>query len=251
VPEMGSSFIVVTDNDPKLAESLAGQLADWLVKNRALFKGDFISPEAGLQTALTARKPVGLLDMGDNMGGGSPADSTVLARLCHEMNKLKVFVCLADPASEAEARKAGIGAKLRLRMGGKSPVSPAPPLEADVVVEGLYEGKYRETEARHGGQVAFDMGPTAVVTTATGLTVMLTNRRAFPGSLMQMTSCGLKAEDFDVIILKGVHSPIAAYAPVCGTLIRVNTPGTTTADMVNSLVYHRRRRPLYPFEEKI
>ena len=251
VPEMGTSFIVVTDNNPKLAESLANELADWLVQHRELYKGDFISPEAAVQKGLTAKKPVGLLDMGDNMGGGSPADSTVLVHLYHQLAKQKVFVCLADPEAQAQARRAGIGAKLRLKMGGKSPVSPAAPLEAEVTVTGLFDGKYRESEPRHGGQVNFNMGATAVVTTATGLTIMLTERRAFPGSLGQMTSCGLQPQDFDVIILKGVHSPIAAYAPVCGTLIRVNTPGTTTADMVKSLVYHHRRKPLYPFEEKI
>ena len=80
---------------------------------------------------------------------------------------------------------------------------------------------------------------------------MPTTGRAFPGSLQQIISCDLKPEDFDIIILKGVHSPVAAYAPVCGTLVRANTPGVTTADMVKSLTYRRRRKPLYPFEEKI
>ena len=251
VPELGTSFIVVTNNDAKAAQTLVTQLNDWLVKHRELFAGSLIEPDAALKTALTAKKPVGLLDMGDNMGGGSPADSTVLAHLyLRQPNGQRVFVCLTDAESEALARKAGVGAKLRLKMGGKSPVSPGAPLEAEVTVKSLHEGKYRETEARHGGQVDFNMGPTAVVTTATGMTIMLTNRRAFPGSLMQLTSCGLKADDFDAIILKGVHSPIAAYAPVCGTLIRVNTPGVTTADMVKSLTYHHRRRPLYPFESQ-
>jgi microcystin degradation protein MlrC len=252
VPEMGASFIVVAENDPKRAEALAGELAEWLVKNRELYKGNLIAPDEALRRALTARRPVGLLDMGDNMGGGSPADSTVLAHLCHRMATLRVFVCLADPESEQQARRSGVGARLRMKMGGKSPVSPAAPLEAEVEVRSLHAGNYRELEARHGGQTDFDMGPTTVVATNTGLTIMLTNRRAFPGSLGQLTSCGLKPEDFDLIIIKGVHAPVAAYAPMCGTLIRVNTPGTTTADMVKLLTaYQRRRKPLYPFEAEI
>lgn len=250
VPEMGSAFIVVTDDDPKLAESLANGLGDWLVKNRERYRGNLISPEAAVQKCLSAKKPVGLLDMGDNMGGGAPADSTVLAHLFHQRKDQRVFVCLTDPEGVALAQKAGVGGHLRLKMGGHSPVSPAAPLEADVVVKGLYDGKYSEPEARHGGVTHFDMGPTTVVTTQTGLTVMLTPRRAFPGSLKQMTSCGLKPEDFDVIILKAVHSATAAYAPVCGTLIRANTPGITTADMV-TLPYHHRRKPLFPFEKDV
>jgi len=250
VPEMGTSFIVVTNNDAKLAESLVTRLSDWLVAHRELYKGNLVDPEEALKRALVAKKPVGLLDMGDNMGGGSPADSTVLAHLCHKSNQVRAFVCLADAEAVVQAQKAGVGGNLRLKMGGRSRVSPAAPLEAEVKVVGLYDGKYHETEPRHGGQTDFDQGATAVVTTQTGLTVMLTTRRAFPGSLSQMTSCNLKAEDFEVIILKGVHSPVAAYAPVCGTLIRANTPGVTTADMVKSLSYRRRRKPLYPFEAK-
>ena len=64
------------------------------------------------------------------------------------------------------------------------------------------------------------MGRTAIVDTDRGLTIMLTSRRVFPVSLNQLTSCGLDPKSFRVIVAKGVHSPVAAYAPVCPTLIR-------------------------------
>ena len=50
-----------------------------------------------------------------------------------------------------------------------------------------------------------------------------------------------------MIVAKGVHAPVAAYAPACPSFIRVNTPGVTTADIGN-LPYQHRRRPLFPFE---
>ena len=68
-----------------------------------------------------------------------------------------------------------------------------------------------------------------------------------PFSLNQILSCGLDPASFRILVAKGVHAPVAAYAPVCKHLIRVNTPGTTTADM-RTLDYQHRRRPLYPFE---
>jgi microcystin degradation protein MlrC len=40
---------------------------------------------------------------------------------------------------------------------------------------------------------------------------------------------------------------VAAYAPVCKHLLRVDTPGVTCADMTR-LEFHQRRRPLFPFE---
>ncbi len=248
VPEMGSSFMVVTDDQPGLAREIAGELAQWLVQNRERFRGELIAPQEAVRRARTLPGPVGLLDMGDNVGGGSSADSTVLARLCHEEEGLRSFVWLLDPGSAETARKAKVGQRLRLRMGGKSPVSPAPPFEADVTLISLHDGAFRETEVRHGGRAFFDMGPTALVRTDRGLTLMLSSRRCEPYSLQQLLSCGVNPEDFDVIVIKGVHAPLGGYGAVCPSFIRVNTPGVTTADM-GALAYRLRRKPLFPFEE--
>jgi microcystin degradation protein MlrC len=76
---------------------------------------------------------------------------------------------------------------------------------------------------------------------------MLTSRRMAPFSLAQLTSCSLDPRSFRALVIKGVHAPVAAYAPVCSELIRVDTPGSTRADMTK-LTYHHRRRPLFPFE---
>ncbi len=249
VSDMGSSLVVVTDNDAALAKRLAQQLGDWLVANRSLFRGNLISPEQAVREAAVSPKPVALLDMGDNLGGGAPADSTVLVSLCARLRPtLKTFVSLFDPESVEEAQRVGIGATVTLRMGGKCPLSPAPPFEEQVSVLKLHHGLYHEEMPRHGGQTEFDMGPTAVVVTEGGLTVMLTSRMTLPSSVSQLTCCGLHPSDFDLLILKGVHSPVAAYQASCRTMIRVNTPGVTTADM-ERLSYAHRRRPLFPFED--
>jgi microcystin degradation protein MlrC len=91
------------------------------------------------------------------------------------------------------------------------------------------------------------MGPTVVTQLETGQTVMLTSRRVAPFSLQQLTSCGVDPQQFQVVVAKGVHAPVAAYAPVCPTMLRVNTPGITSADMT-SMEFHHRRKPLFPFE---
>lgn len=247
VEEMGSGFIVVTDNDPELARTLASELANYLWEHREEFVGEMVGIEEALARAKQAAKPVCLLDMGDNIGGGSPADATLLAQAVHERGDMRGFVCLYDPDSAEQARAAGLGKRLRLRMGGRTDPSAGAPLEIEVVVTGLHDGVFQEAEARHGGRVDFNMGPTAIVKTDSDLTLMLTSRRTAPVSLQQLASCGIDPKAFDVLIAKGVHSPVAAYAPVCPTLLRVNTPGITTAD-ISSLTYQHRQRPLFPFE---
>jgi microcystin degradation protein MlrC len=109
------------------------------------------------------------------------------------------------------------------------------------------DGRFSESSPRHGGFVNFDMGPSAVVTTSTGQTIMLTSLRTLPFSLEQLLSKGLHPEDFDYIVAKGVNAPIAAYQPVCKTLCKVDTPGSTSADMTR-FTFHNRRIPLFPFE---
>ena len=186
--------------------------------------------------------------MGDNVGGGSAADGTLIAHELLARGAVRAFLCLYDPGSVEQAVSAGVGGRLTLDMGGKTDDRHGPPIRAEVRVLGIHEGHFTESEVRHGGRTAFDMGRTAVVATDSGLTVSLTSLRTVPVSLGMMTSVGLDPAGFQVLIAKGVHAPTAAYAPVSKRLIRVDTPGATTADM-RRFTYRYRRRPLYPFEE--
>ena len=111
-----------------------------------------------------------------------------------------------------------------------------------------HDGKFTETQVRHGGRTEYDQGRSVVVQLSGGQTVLLSSRRMVPFSIGQVTSCGLDPSSFQMIVIKGVHAPVAAYAPYCPTLIRVDTPGATRADMTQ-LDFTRRRQPLFPFED--
>src|SRR5690606_13355836 len=153
VPEMGSGFIVVTDNDAVGAQKYADTLGDWLVENRELYRGDLISIEEAVARVPDSAKPVGLLDMGDNIGGGGTADSTFLAAALKASPLVNTtFVVLADPESVQEAVKAGVGNRTFLRMGGKNPDTTSKPIEAEVTVVSLHARHYRETQPRHGSK---------------------------------------------------------------------------------------------------
>ncbi len=248
VEEMGASFVAVTDGDPDLAREVVDDLAQHLTQHRTAFVGEYISVTEAVDRATRTEGPVCLLDMGDNVGGGSAADGTTLAHELHERGGIPSYVCLSDHEAAHQAREAGIGARLSIRMGGKTDDMHGPPLEAEVTVRSLHEGRFRETEIRHGGLTDFDMGLTAVVTTRTGLTISLTSRRVVPVSIGMMTSCGLDPADYQILVAKGVHAPVAGFQPVSREMIRVDTPGATAAD-ARTFTYTHRRRPLYPFEE--
>jgi microcystin degradation protein MlrC len=247
VAEMGSAVAVVTGNNRPLAESLAVELAMELWERREQFTARLVDPAAAVEQASKLPGPVCLLDMGDNVGGGSAADGTVLAHEFHRRSLGPAFVCLYDPEAVRRAEAAGIGSRLTLSVGGKTDRLHGEPLQAEFRVVRVSDGRFEEPEARHGGLRHFDQGRTAVVATDQGLTVMLTSRRMVPFSLHQLTDFGIDPARFQYLVAKGVNAPLAAYEKVCRSILRVNTPGVTTADL-RQLTYAHRRRPMYPFE---
>jgi microcystin degradation protein MlrC len=248
VAEMGACAIVVTDGNFARAASLVSDLQKFWWDRRAEFVGRLISIEDALNQAAKLDGPITLLDMGDNVGGGSPGDGTLLAHALEKQQLTPAFVCLYDPEAVHQAIAAGIGSRVNLRVGGKTDNQHGVPIKAEFIVIGLYDGKFQETQPRHGGFLNFDQGPTAIVKTDGGLTIMLTSKRMVPFSIKQLTSCGLDPAAFRILVAKGVHAPVAAYAPVSKHLIRVDTPGCTTADL-SRLEYRNRRRPMFPFEK--
>lgn len=247
VPEMGAAAIAVTDNDFPLANASVTELADHMWVNREKFHGAFVSVDEAVHRCKEIADRVCLLDMGDNVGGGSSADGTELVAALHKHKVGPAFACLFDPESVAACDQAGHGRRLSLCVGGKTDNLHGPPVEMEVTVQSLHVGRFHETKPRHGGITDFDQGRTAVVATDHGLTLMLTSQRMVPFSLEQLRSCDLDPRAFHVLVAKGVNAPIAAYDEVCPQFIRVNTIGSTCADMPR-LEYHHRRRPLFPLE---
>ena len=193
--------------------------------------------------------PICLLDMGDNVGGGSPADGTHLLHALHRHGLTNSFVCLYDPSGVEQAAQLKSGETIELSVGGHTDKQHGEPFTSEFTVLGMYDGKFTEPEPRHGGNTDCDQGLTTVLRSTDGLTIMLTSRRMPPFSLRQLTSCEIDPSQFHILVAKGVNAPVAAYREVCDTLIRVNTPGSTTADML-LLDYQHRRQPMFPFEQE-
>lgn len=253
VPEMGAATIAVTDGDRARAEQLADELGAAIWRMRAAFQPQLMSVTAALDRVAELdrsgqlHRPVCLLDMGDNVGGGSPGDSTILAHALHDRPLGEAFVCLYDPEAVSGADQATVGERVALSVGGKSDDQHGSPLVDTFTVVAKSDGRFHEPCARHGGLSNYDQGRTVVVRSDAGLTIMLTSLRMAPWSLEQLHHCGLRPDAFKVLVAKGVHAPVAAYAEVCDDLLRVNTPGVTSADL-QRFDFRQRRRPMFPFE---
>jgi len=231
VNEMGTSFVVVTDNNLALATELANQLGDTFLARREQFVAELVGIEQSLDQAVQLAGPVCLLDMGDNIGGGSSGDGTSILHAVIRRQGPTCFACLFDPKAAEQALAAGVGGRVTaLTMGGKLDNRLGPPLVADVRVVSIHDGKFTEDEVRHGGKTDYDMGPTAVVKTDFGLTLMLNSHRTPPFSLKQLTSCGIDPSTFQLIVAKGVQAPLRFESTLQGQLAQTWSSSLTNID---------------------
>jgi microcystin degradation protein MlrC len=248
VAEMGMSFITVTNNDAALAERTAHRLADAAWEMRAeLNTGGTPVDEALARAARAPAGPVVLFDVGDNVGGGSPGDSTILLHAARRLGIGGVLQALADPAAVQACAVAGIGGRVEIAVGGKTDKMHGAPFAITGVVTARSDGRYEETGPTHAGFRFFDDGPSAAVRTDDGDTLVLITNPGGTMSTQQFRSLGIEPRDAKIVIAKGVHSPRPAMEPIAREMIWVNTPGVTTADLT-TFSYHHRRVPLYPFE---
>lgn len=247
VPEMGSAFIIVADGKSApsagtMLNSVGEDLTGYILGHREDFNGKKNDIYAFRDQLGRLAKPILVLDMGDNVGGGAPGNSTHLLAFLEREHFANSFVCIDDPQAVKLASANSCGDSFRLAFGDNFTK-----YVSDVTLLLTSDGIFEEDTPKHGGFVHYDMGPTVIVGTAGGNTVMLTSKRTPPYSLQQMKSFGLDPTSFEIIIAKGVNAPIAAYAPVCASVIQVDTPGVTQADMT-LFEYKNRRKPMFPFE---
>jgi microcystin degradation protein MlrC len=246
VPQMGPSVVVVADGDPALARSEADQLADRLWEARERLTRPLPDAATAVAQALRAeRLPVVLVDTGDNVGGGSAADGTVLLAEMLRQGATDGVVCLYAPDEVKQCAAAGAGAELTLTVGGKVDRRHGDPVSLTVRVRLLHDGTYVEPAVRHGGKRVNHMGPTALVEGPSHNLLVLTSLRHPPFSLGQLTCLGIRPERQRLLVVKAAIAYKAAYAPVAGTVIEVDTPGLTAVNP-ERFDYRHIRRPLYP-----
>ncbi len=278
VEEMGMSWIAISDGD---AES-AKETAKWMAARAWEVRADLNKPVPSIEEALKMAEeryvgpkpegvenflpddgsalaenvpsehshlgPIVLMDVGDNIGGGSSADSTHIMKVAREMGIKGYLQTLYDPEAVKAMVAAGVGAEISLEVGGKTDDMHGEPVLITGTVANIDDGPYEETRPTHGGFKFYDDGQRVRFDTVDGMTILLTSKRAGNTARAQMYSMGINPEDYRIVVAKGVSSPRPAYQPIAAEIIIVNSPGVTSADL-DTFTFNRRRVPLYPFEE--
>jgi microcystin degradation protein MlrC len=246
VPHMGPSAVVASDGDPALARRAADGLADALWQARRAFAPALPDAAAAVRQALQAeRLPAVIVDTGDNVGGGSAGDGTVVLAELLRQGATDSVVCLFAPGEVRQCAAAGAGATVSLAVGGKVDRLHGEPVAVTGRVRLLHEGTYVEAGVRHGGKRVNRMGPTALLELPGRNLLVLTTLRHPPFSLGALTCLGIRPQGQRVLVVKAAIAYKAAYAPVAGTIIEADTPGLTAVNP-GRFAYRHVRRPLFP-----
>lgn len=242
----GMACLVITDDDPGVAERLAGELNDLVWAAREQFQVSALTPAEAVRRALAHPAPVALVDVSDNVGGGAPGDGTALLAELLAAGAKGALVTLWDPEAVEQAFATGEGGLLTTAVGGKTDSFHGAPVPITWKVIRLQpDGRWRNVGRYMTGQPS-DMGRAALVRVA-GVDIILTEKRIPAFDRGYLARLGVDARDYRIHTPKAGTAWLTAFGDVVDTWFFVDTPGITPINL-NRLPFHRLRRPIYPID---
>ena len=262
VPDSGARMLAVTDGDAGAAERMATAWARRFYDLRFEAGVRPLALDAALDRALEVRDhldgPVVIADQADNAGGGAPADSTfVLRRLLERGVEGAAVALMWDPIVHHLARSAGVGAHLRVRLGGKMGPTSGDPLDLDVTVVRLIDGLVQQWPQGDGVAYANPAGEAVHLRVhglvdgpqvAGGVDVIVNTRRGQVLGLEPFTAFGIGMDPGRILVVKSIQHFYAAYGPVAGEVIYMAAPGAV-APIMEQIPLVRADLRKYPWVE--
>lgn len=240
-PRLGFSVYVAGDRSPRpVAEEIGA--AVW--SRRDAFAMSLLTPDEAVTRALTGAPPVVLVDVADNVGGGSPGDSTAIVNALIRQRATGAVTVVWDPVAVAELDRCEDDRVVAL-VGGRSDPSMGPPAR----VSGRLRRHGRVTYRRTGSYMTgaeVDMGRVCVVEADVG-PVVVTENRVVPFDDDHLTVLGIAPRAARILVAKGAIAWKAAFGDYAATTVYVDGPGTCPVSL-SALDFAARPRPLYPFE---
>jgi len=251
IENAGFSVVVVTDNNPVLAEKLRDELLQmaWLSRSEWVYPVEPLAESVARAKTLT-EGPVVLLDHYDNAASGGTMDTTaVLAEVLHQGLRNVAFFAIFDPQAVQQAIQAGVGHTVSLTVGGKlrMPLMPhrSEPVLLNGVVKSISSGKYIAKGPMSKG-ARQDMGASVVIDTG-HVEVALISRHVEPFDVNALISLGIDPTQKQYVVLKSRVHWRAGMGDLAKAVVECAGAGACTSDY-SELDFKRLRRPIYPLD---
>ena len=252
IPHTTFTVIVTTHNNPEQAEDAVTRLATHIWEHRAEFKVHPTPVDEAVTQAMNAPEgPIVLADIGDNPGGGTPADGTaVLEALLRLGADNAVVVPINDPEAVEQCIAAGEGNTIILKLGGKVDDQHGATLDVTGRVVRITDGEFVH-KGPMGTGTKRSLGPTVVLAVKSQgggtVEVVVTTYRYQPTDLEVLRSQGIEPTEKQIIVVKSSVHYRAAFTPIAKQIIEVDTPGFTTPHL-DRFEYRNIPRPMYPLD---
>jgi microcystin degradation protein MlrC len=249
--DAGLSAVVVTNGDGALARSTRDRLlgAAWQQREQFVYRGEPLADAVARAKSL-GEGPVLLLDHADNVGSGGTSDvMTVIAEVIRQELDDVAVAAVWDPAAVREMAAAGVGARVTIRLGGKTAMPSigraGEPLTVSGTVRVLSDGEWIVRGPMYSG-VKVSMGPTAVLDTGK-VQIVVVSRHHEPWDQGVFLSVGIDPRFKKYVVLKSRIHYRAGFQPIARHTITCDGVGVTTSD--NAVFDFRRvRRPIFPLD---
>lgn len=205
------------------AEHTLDALTEVVVNNRNQFRVPAVDMKTALQQLKSESVATMLVDVGDNIGGGSDGSSTALLPILLEISGRRSVFTFTDASVVVAAQRVGVGEVTPLRFRNLQGNHES----VDFEVVSLTSGRYQAGGEWMGGRT-FDMGPTAVLR-CRETHVVVTSLAVPPFHREQLESQGIDPLDFSVLTAKGALAWQDAYGDCVQRTIFVDSPGPTPA----------------------
>lgn len=255
IAHLGLSAVVVFDGlltDAQAgAQALCESLLDqaWQRREDFRYRGEALADSIARARQMT-EGPVILVDHGDNTASGGTQDvMSVLEEVVRQQLDDVVAGPFCDPQAVGRMIEAGVGAQLRVDVGGRVDM-PALGLEGKPMtltgkVRAITDGEFVVTGPMATGS-RVRMGRTAVLDTGK-VQVVVSEGRSEPFDLGVFTHCGIDPRAKRYVLIKSRQHFRAGFEPIARQIVECQGLGVTASDIA-LFDYRRRPKPLYPFE---
>ena len=202
------------------------------------------------------RKPILLVDLGDDPGSACPADSPAVLESLLRCGAQDCALTIRDAEVVRAGIAAGVGAELNITVGGEVDQRFYQPLKVTAQVKSIDDGRYMICGPTHGGwgrevnKEAFreaNVGKRVVLRIGNKIDVIFSQRRTGKDRDF-FKSAGILLEEKQILVVKSNQAHRASFDPVVAGTIELNTPGVSTVNYA-SLPYRYLRRPIWPIDE--
>lgn len=254
IPHVGLTTVLVADRETKAAEALRETLLDMAWERRADFVYDVEPLAASIAHAKTlSGGPVVLVDHGDNVFSGGTQDvmETVSESFRQGLADMAVGP-IWDLQAVRELIKAGVGAKITIKLGGKTSM-PAlglqgRPLEVSGTVRRITDGRYKVTCPMKTGLI-MDHGTSAVLDTGAA-EILVCSERMEAFDLGVFRHAGIEPTTKRYLLIKSRQHFRAGFEPIAKHIVLLSGPGVTSSDY-GLFRFEKVPRPLYPLDRNM